>query len=30
VKQGISDEELELMCSMLVRSYDPCISCSVH
>jgi coenzyme F420-reducing hydrogenase alpha subunit len=30
VKQGISDEALELMCSMLVRSYDPCISCSVH
>jgi len=30
VKQGISDEALELKCSMLVRSYDPCISCSVH
>jgi len=30
VKQGISDEALELTCSMLVRSYDPCISCSVH
>jgi Ni,Fe-hydrogenase I large subunit len=23
-------DELELLCSMLVRSYDPCISCSVH
>ena len=30
VKEGISDEALELKCSMLVRSYDPCISCSVH
>ena len=30
VKQGISDEALELKCSMLVRSYDPCLSCSVH
>ncbi|MFH0900604.1 MAG: Ni/Fe hydrogenase subunit alpha [Pseudomonadota bacterium] len=25
-----TDEELEKLCSMLVRSYDPCISCSVH
>jgi len=24
------DSELELMASMLVRAYDPCISCSVH
>lgn len=24
------DEELKLLCSMLVRSYDPCISCSTH
>ena len=30
VKQGLSDEALELKCSMLVRSYDPCLSCSVH
>ncbi|MFB0516189.1 MAG: nickel-dependent hydrogenase large subunit, partial [Candidatus Neomarinimicrobiota bacterium] len=28
--KGMSNEELELLCSMLVRSYDPCISCSVH
>jgi sulfhydrogenase subunit alpha len=27
---GMTDESLELLCSMLVRSYDPCISCSVH
>ena len=25
-----TDEELELLCSMLVRAYDPCVSCSVH
>jgi coenzyme F420-reducing hydrogenase alpha subunit len=25
-----SDAALERLCSMLVRSYDPCISCSVH
>ncbi|MFC1769785.1 Ni/Fe hydrogenase subunit alpha [Nitrospirota bacterium] len=24
------DRDLELLASMLVRSYDPCISCSVH
>jgi sulfhydrogenase subunit alpha len=29
-KQGMTDEKLELLCSMLVRAYDPCISCSVH
>ncbi len=28
--EGMTDEKLELLCSMLVRSYDPCISCSVH
>jgi coenzyme F420-reducing hydrogenase alpha subunit len=28
--EGMTDEDLELLCSMLVRSYDPCISCSVH
>ncbi len=28
--EGMTDERLELLCSMLVRSYDPCISCSVH
>ena len=27
---GMTDGRLELLCSMLVRSYDPCISCSVH
>ena len=27
---GMTDEKLELLCSMLVRAYDPCISCSVH
>jgi len=29
-QRGADDAELELKCSMLVRSYDPCISCSVH
>jgi coenzyme F420-reducing hydrogenase alpha subunit len=28
--EGMTDQELERLCSMLVRSYDPCISCSVH
>jgi len=27
---GMTDEQLTLLCSMLVRAYDPCISCSVH
>lgn len=27
---GMTDDRLELLCSMLVRSYDPCVSCSVH
>jgi sulfhydrogenase subunit alpha len=27
---GKTDKELELLCSMLVRAYDPCLSCSVH
>jgi coenzyme F420-reducing hydrogenase alpha subunit len=26
----MTDERLELLCAMLVRAYDPCISCSVH
>ena len=30
VKKGTNDKEMELLCSMLVRAYDPCISCSVH
>ncbi len=28
--RAVSDAQLELLCSMLVRAYDPCISCSVH
>jgi len=28
--EGMTDEKLTLLCSMLVRAYDPCISCSVH
>ncbi|TAN40344.1 MAG: Ni/Fe hydrogenase subunit alpha [Nitrospirae bacterium] len=28
--EGIQDRNLELLAEMLVRSYDPCISCSVH
>lgn len=28
--KGMTDARMELLCSMLVRSYDPCISCSVH
>jgi coenzyme F420-reducing hydrogenase alpha subunit len=27
---GKDDKEIELLASMLVRAYDPCISCSVH
>ncbi len=29
-RQGRTDAELERLCTMLVRAYDPCISCSVH
>jgi sulfhydrogenase subunit alpha len=29
-KKGKEDKEIELLASMLVRAYDPCISCSVH
>jgi coenzyme F420-reducing hydrogenase alpha subunit len=29
-REGMDDRRLELLCSMLVRAYDPCISCSVH
>ncbi len=29
-EKGMTNERLELLCSMLVRAYDPCISCSVH
>ena len=28
--EGKSEQETEKLCVMLVRSYDPCISCSVH
>ncbi len=28
--QGTGDRDIELLAQMLVRSYDPCISCSVH
>jgi coenzyme F420-reducing hydrogenase alpha subunit len=28
--EEMTDQRLELLCSMLVRAYDPCISCSVH
>jgi sulfhydrogenase subunit alpha len=28
--KGTSDHDIELLAQMLVRSYDPCISCSVH
>jgi coenzyme F420-reducing hydrogenase alpha subunit len=30
VKLNKSDEEIKRLCEMLVRAYDPCISCSVH
>jgi sulfhydrogenase subunit alpha len=30
VKEGKTDRETEKLCVVLVRSYDPCISCSVH
>jgi coenzyme F420-reducing hydrogenase alpha subunit len=29
-QEGMTDEKLTRLCSMLVRAYDPCISCSVH
>lgn len=29
-REGMTSEQLELLCSMLVRAYDPCVSCSVH
>ncbi|MEW6757389.1 MAG: Ni/Fe hydrogenase subunit alpha [Acidobacteriota bacterium] len=28
--EGADDRRIETLCSMLVRAYDPCISCSVH
>ncbi len=30
VEEGKNDTEIEHIAEMLVRSYDPCISCSVH
>lgn len=30
VADGIQDTEVKKLCEMLVRAYDPCISCSVH
>ncbi len=30
VEHGKTDKETELLAEMLVRAYDPCISCSVH
>jgi coenzyme F420-reducing hydrogenase alpha subunit len=30
VSRGSRDRDIELLAQMLVRSYDPCISCSVH
>lgn len=30
VEQKKNDKEIELIAEMLVRAYDPCISCSVH
>jgi len=30
VKLGRTDGEITKLCEMLVRAYDPCISCSVH
>ncbi len=28
--EGMEDRKIELLAQMLVRAYDPCISCSVH
>ncbi len=30
VDNGKQDAEIQKLCEMLVRAYDPCISCSVH
>jgi len=30
LKLGKTDDEVTKLCEMLVRAYDPCISCSVH
>jgi len=28
--RGVGEEEISKQAQMLVRAYDPCISCSVH
>jgi sulfhydrogenase subunit alpha len=30
LEEGKDDREIKKLCEMVVRSYDPCISCSVH
>ena len=30
IQQDKNEQEMELALSMLVRAYDPCISCSTH
>ncbi len=30
LQEGKNDREIQQLCEMAVRSYDPCISCSVH
>ena len=30
LEEGKEEREVEKLCEMMVRSYDPCISCSVH
>ena len=30
LERGKNDQEITLLAEMLVRAYDPCISCSVH
>ncbi|MCG8344884.1 MAG: Ni/Fe hydrogenase subunit alpha, partial [Chlorobiales bacterium] len=30
LEEGKTDKEIQQLCEMAVRSYDPCISCSVH
>ena len=29
-EQGLGEERMSKVAQMLVRAYDPCISCSVH
>ncbi len=30
VEEGMSKNEIRRLCEALIRSYDPCISCSTH